>query len=290
MDYAHFLARRIDGKVQKLAVDAGLTCPNRDGTLGWGGCTYCDNRAFSPSYCHRTQSVTQQLEAGKRFFAGKYPDMRHLAYFQAYTATHVAFERQRQLYDEALAVDGVVGLVIATRPDCVGDDLLAYLQEVDRSRMVIVELGVETMHDRTLRLVNRCHNWATSQACIERVAQMGLTVGAHLILGLPGESDDDMVATVDAVSQLPVSLVKFHQLQVLRGTTLARQVERGEVEVRDWTAEQYAELCVRLVAHLRSDIVVERWVAQAPPRMVITPRWGLKPAEFQRLLSSLATK
>ncbi|MBO5541229.1 MAG: TIGR01212 family radical SAM protein [Muribaculaceae bacterium] len=290
MDYAHFLARRIDGKVQKLAVDAGLTCPNRDGTLGWGGCTYCDNRAFSPSYCHRTQSVTQQLEAGKRFFAGKYPDMRYLAYFQAYTATHAAFERLRPMYDEALAVDGVVGLVIATRPDCVGDDLLAYLQEIDRSRMVIVELGVETMHDRTLRLVNRCHNWATSQACIERVAQMGLTVGAHLILGLPGESDDDMVATVDAVSQLPVSLVKFHQLQVLRGTTLARQVERGEVVVRDWTAEQYAELCVRLVAHLRHDIVVERWVAQAPPHMVITPRWGLKPAEFQRLLSSLATK
>ena len=286
MDYAGFLAQRLDGKVQKIAVDAGLSCPNRDGTLGWGGCTYCDNRAFNPPYCDRAMSVTQQIEAGKCFFANKYPDMRYLVYFQAYTATHASFEHLRSLYDEALSVDGVVGLVLATRPDCVTDELLDYLQQVNESHMVIVELGVETAHDRTLQLVNRCHDWTSSRISIGRIAARNIAVGVHLILGLPGESDDDMCSTVTQISQLPVSLVKFHQLQVLRGTVLARQVERGEVMVRDWTAQQYAELCARLATLLRSDIVVERWVAQAPPSMVITPRWGLKPAQFQQLLDS----
>lgn len=286
MDYADFLAQRVAGKVQKIAVDVGMTCPNRDGTLGWGGCTYCDNRAFNPPYCDPELSVTRQVEAGKRFFAGKYPDMRFLVYFQAYTSTHADFATLRALYDEALAVDGVVGLVIATRPDCVSDQLLDYLQDVDRTHLVIVELGVETMHDRTLRLVNRCHDWAASQAAIERVAQRGITVGAHLILGLPGESDDDIEATVRAVAQLPVKLVKFHQLQVLSGTVLAGQVERNEVAVRQWSAEQYAALCARLATCLRHDMVVERWVAQAPPHMLVSPRWGLKPAQFQQLLSN----
>lgn len=290
MDYAEFLARRVGGKVQKIAIDAGMTCPNRDGTLGWGGCTYCDNRAFNPPYCNPSMSVAQQLEQGKHFFAGKYRQMRFLAYFQAYTSTHADFARLRALYDEALAVDGVVGLVIATRPDCVNSSLLDYLQEVNRTRLVIVELGVETVHDRTLRMVNRCHDWATSLAAIELTAQHGITVGAHLILGLPGESDEDMCATVRLIAQLPVTLVKFHQLQVFKGTALARQVASGEVAVRDWTAEQYAAVCARLASCLRHDMVVERWVAQAPPGMVVTPRWGLKPAEFQQLLNALAIK
>ena len=287
MDYAQFLARRVGGKVQKIAIDAGMSCPNRDGTLGWGGCTYCDNRAFNPPYCNPSLTVTQQLEAGKRFFAGKYPEMRYLAYFQAYTATHAAFSRLRCLYDEAMAVDDVVGLVIATRPDCVTDELLDYLQVVGRSRLVIVELGVETAHDRSLLMVNRCHDWASSQVAINRVAARHITVGVHLILGLPGESDEDMCQTVKQISKLPVNLVKFHQLQVLKHTELARQVERGEVDVRHWNASQYAALCARLATYLRDDIVVERWVAQAPPHMVITPRWGIKPAQFQQILNSL---
>lgn len=290
MDYAKFLAHRVGGKVQKIALDAGMTCPNRDGTLGWGGCTYCDNRAFNPPYCDPNMSVAQQLEQGKHFFAGKYHQMRFLAYFQAYTSTHADFARLRALYDEALSVDGVVGLVIATRPDCVTSSLLDYLQEVNRTRLVIVELGVETIHDRTLRLVNRCHDWATSFGAIRRIARRGITVGAHLILGLPGESDEDMCATVRQIAQQPVTLVKFHQLQVFKGTVLARQVASGEVAVRDWTAEQYAALCARVSSFLRDDMVVERWVAQAPPDMLVTPRWGLKPAEFQQLFNSLSIK
>lgn len=285
MNYADFLSLRVSGKVQKIAVNAGLTCPNRDGTLGWGGCSYCDNSAFNPSYCDPALSVAKQIELGKQFFGGKYPDMRYLAYFQAYTGTHAPFSKLQQLYDEALSVDDVVGIVIATRPDCVSDQLLDYLQELNSRALVIVELGVETIHDRTLQLINRCHDWATSRLTINRIAARGIAVGVHLILGLPGESDEDMIETVTEISRLPVKLVKFHQLQVLRGTPLDFQVKYGLIEVRDWNIEEYARLCAILSKCLRHDIVVERWLAQAPPYRVVTPRWGMKPARFNQLLT-----
>ena len=284
-DYASFLAERFDRKIQKLAVNAGFSCPNRDGTIGRGGCIYCTNVAFNPSYCDATLTVAQQLERGKAFYAHKYPDMDYLAYFQAYSNTHAPVERLRTLYDEALSVDGVVGLVIATRPDCLGDDVLDLLEEFSKQTTLIVELGVETIHDVTLEAVNRCHKWTTAHDSIVKLDARGITVGVHLILGLPGETVEMMVQSVQEIVTLPVKLIKFHQMQVLKGTKLAQQWERGEVQLKQWNVEQYASLCARLLRLVPRHIAVERFVSQSPPSMLVSPRWNLKTGEFAALLN-----
>ena len=283
-DYSSFLSEHFSGKVQKIAVNAGFTCPNRDGTVGRGGCTYCTNEAFNPPYCDARLGVTEQLERGKSFFARKYPNMDYLVYFQAYSNTHAPVDKLRELYEEALAVDGVVGLVVATRPDCLGDGVAELLRDISARTKLIVELGVESAHDDTLARINRCHNWTTSRMAIERLSQCGVIVGVHLILGLPGEDEAMMEQTVKAVASLPVSLVKFHQMQVLKGTMLARQWQDGEVELKQWTAQEYASLCARLLRLLPPRVAVERFVSQSPPSMLLSPRWNMKPGEFAQLL------
>lgn len=283
-DFADFLAGYFPGKMQKLAVNASLGCPNRDGTVGRGGCIYCLNASFTPAYCRAGAGIRAQLEAGKRFFARKYPHMRYLAYFQAYTSTHGMVDKVLPMYEEALGTEGVDGLIIGTRPDCMPPQLLDGLARMGRGRFVMVEYGAESSHDATLKLINRCHTWEQTVDAVRRTAAAGLPVGLHLINGLPGEDDAMILQTVDAVSALPVNTVKFHQLQVLRGTPLARMVERGELAVRGWTVEEYADLCAHILGRLRPDIAVERFVSQAPPDMLLSPRWGIKNHEFSDML------
>lgn len=287
LQYSDFLKQLYGTRVQKLNVNAGFTCPNRDGTLGRGGCTYCNNASFTPAFGRASSSITQQLLDAKQFYAGKYADMKYVAYFQSFTNTFAPVEKLRELYCEALAVDDIVGLVISTRPDCLDDDVLNLLQSINVKHKVIVEIGVETTHDRTLELINRCHSWQCAQDAINRVTQCGLTVGAHLILGLPGESEDDMMATVDAVGKLPVSTIKFHQLQVLRGTKLAQQWERGEVCIIDWTPQQYATMCKQLLQRLPERIIIERMVSTSPEFLLLHPKWKLKPAQFKKIFEKI---
>lgn len=289
-DYGDFLREQFPYKVQKISVNAGFTCPNRDGTKGSGGCTYCNNRTFNPEYCRPVLTVTEQLEQGKRFFGRKYKDMRYLAYFQAYTNTYGDEEQLMRRYEEALSVPDVVGVVIATRPDCVSDTLLERLAELRRRAWVMVEYGAETACERTLRLINRCHTWTETVDAVERTAAAGIECGAHFILGLPGEDEDTMMRTVEAINGLPLSTVKFHQLQVIRGTELARQLQAGEVEVIRWTAEEYAQVCARVLQRLRPDIAVERFVSQSPAELLIFPRWGLKNYQFANLLRKMEPK
>ena len=284
-DYSDFLKQLYGVKVQKLNVNAGFTCPNRDGTLGTGGCTYCNNVSFMPAFTRASTSVTQQLLDAKQFYAGKYASMKYLAYFQSFTGTYAPVEKLRSLYEEALAVPDVVGLVISTRPDCLNDEVLNLLSDLEKHHRVIVELGVETTHDRTLKLINRCHTWQCAHDAVTRLAGRGIIVGAHLILGLPGESEDDMKATVSAIAQLPITTVKFHQLQVLRGTRLAQQWESGELDIIDWTAQEYASFCRQILNILPENIIVERMVSTAPASMLLHPKWKLKPAQFRELLS-----
>ena len=286
-DYGDFLREQFPYKVQKISVNAGFTCPNRDGTKGSGGCTYCNNRTFNPEYCRPVLTVAEQLEQGKRFFGRKYKDMRYLAYFQAYTNTYGDEEQLMRRYEEALSVPDVVGVVIATRPDCVSDTLLERLAELRRRAWVMVEYGAETACERTLRLINRCHTWTETVDAVERTAAAGIECGAHFILGLPGEDEDTMMRTVEAINGLPLSTVKFHQLQVIRGTELARQLQAGEVEVIRWTAEEYAQVCARVLQRLRPDIAVERFVSQSPAELLIFPRWGLKNYQFANLLRKM---
>lgn len=287
-DFADFLADHFEGKMQKLAINAGFTCPNRDGTVGRGGCTYCLNSSFNPSYCSPSLSVTAQIEEGKRFFARKYPNMRYLAYFQAYTNTHAALSTLLPLYREALAADKVDGLIIGTRPDCMPNALLDELERMAADHFVMIEYGAESSHDATLQTVNRCHTWEDTADAVDRTARRGIPVGLHLINGLPGETEEMIMQTVDAINLLPVDVVKFHQMQILRGTRLAMQMAAGELTAMQWDADSYIDLCCRIVGRLRADIAIERFVSQAPSDLLISPRWGLKNNEFtDRLVNRL---
>lgn len=277
-DFSDFLAGHFGGKMQKLAVNAGFSCPNRDGTKGRGGCVYCNNSSFNPSYCDPAESVTAQIERGRRFFGRKYPDMRYLAYFQAYTNTHCDdIDRLMRLYAEACVADGVDGVIIGTRPDCMPDALLDRLAELP---WVMVEYGAESYHDSTLRRVNRCHTWADTVDAVRRTAARGIPVGLHLIMGLPGETEEMMLQTIDAVNTLPVDVVKMHQLQILRGTALAAD----HADVTEYDAATYARMCARFVRRLRPDIAIERFVSQAPADLLVSPRWGLKNYQFTALV------
>ena len=281
-DFGTWIRRRFPFRVQKIAVDAGFSCPNRDGRLSTGGCVYCDNRTFNPAYCDPRKSVTEQLEEGKRFFSRKYPDMKYLAYFQAFTNTYASPDRLRRLYEEALRVPGVVGLVIGTRPDCVSDELLDYLQALNEHTFLLVEYGVETANDATLRLINRGHDFACARDAVERTHQRGILTGAHIILGLPGEDAEESLRQAPVISSLPIDILKIHQLQVVKGTRLAALYAQRPFHV--YTVEEYLDLVARYIRLLRKDLILERFVSQCPPDKLIAPRWGLKNHEFTDLL------
>ena len=282
-DYSHWIREQFPFRVQKISVDAAFSCPNRDGRLSLGGCTFCDNKTFNPSYCDRGKSITQQLEEGKAFFAKKYPEMKYLAYFQAYSNTYAPLEELKRKYEEALAVDNVVGLVIGTRPDCVSDEALDYLQQLNQRTFLIVEYGIESANDNTLRRINRGHTFDCSRQAIIKAHQRGIITCGHIILGLPGEDEEEMLHQASTISQLPLDILKLHHLQIIKGTPLAKEYEAHPFHV--FSAEEYVNLVIRYVSQLRNDLVLERFVSQSPPNMVIAPKWGLKKHEFTDLLN-----
>lgn len=279
-EFGDFLRERFPFKAQKIAINAGFTCPNRDGSKGRGGCTYCNNQTFNPSYCQTDKSVTDQLAEGVRFFSRKYPEMRYLAYFQAYTSTYGELERLERLYEEALGYPGVVGLVIGTRPDCMPDRLLDYLARLSERVLVLVEYGVESTLDRTLRRINRGHDFAEAEEAIRRTAARGIAVGAHLILGLPGESRDEILGHADRLSDLPLATLKLHQLQLIRHTRMALEFERQPEDFHLFTVDEYIDLAIDFIERLDPAIALERFVSQSPKELLIAPDWGLKNYEF----------
>lgn len=279
-DFGGYMRRNFDFKVQKISIDGGFTCPNRDGTKGTGGCTYCNNRTFNPAYCHRNRSVTEQMNEGIAFFAHKYPKMRYLAYFQAYTNTYDSLEVLRARYEEALRVDGCVGLVIGTRPDCMPEELLDYLQELARRAYVMVEYGVESTDDATLLRINRGHDYATAVDTIRRTAARGLPVGVHIILGLPGEERVSLIRQARQLSELPITTLKLHQLQLIRGTRMADEFDESPEDFHLFELDEYIEVVVDYLENLRPDIVVERFASQSPKELLIAPDWGLKNYEL----------
>ena len=272
-------------KVQKLSIDAGFTCPNRDGSIGRGGCIYCNNASFTPGYCSPRDPVEVQIEKGKAFFRRKYPEMKYLAYFQSYTNTFGrSADALTDMYRKASESGDVVGVIIGTRPDCIPDDLLDGLAGLNRKKPVIVEIGAETSSDETLRLINRNHTWAQVEDSVERLHSKGIRVGLHLIAGLPGENGEDVIKTVRKACALPIDSIKMHQLQIVKGTPLLERWEKGEIEVEPFTLEDYIELCVRIVKSVPRHICIERFLASSPPEMVAAPKWGLKNYQFTNLL------
>lgn len=281
-DYGNWLKLQLGVKVQKISVNAGFTCPNRDGRVGWGGCTFCNNQTFNPDYCQGGKSVTQQLEEGKAFFGRKYPEMKYLAYFQAYTSTYDSVEHCIALYEEALQVKDVVGLVIGTRPDCMPEALLDYLERLNSRTFLIVEYGVESASDETLRRVNRGHTWAQSVETICETARRGIRVGAHVILGLPGEGHDELMRQADEIAKLPLTTLKLHQLQIIKGTRMAEEYAASPWSMP--TVEEYIDLVLEYVSHLPDTLILERFVSSSPASLLVAPRWGLKNYEFAALV------
>ncbi len=292
--YSDYFRRLLGGRVQKLSVDAGFDCPNRDGTLGRGGCSFCINGAFTPSYCTPRKSITRQLDEGIAFHERRYrsAEGRYLAYFQAYSNTYGPLERLKACYEEALGHPGVEGLVIGTRPDCVDDEKLDYLARLAEHHYVAVEYGVESTSDETLRAVNRGHDFATAARAIEATHLRGIHTGAHFILGFPGEEDDFLIAQTDRINALALDTVKFHQLQIFRGTPMADQWDADPARFRFRTLDEYLDLMVEILRRLRPDLVVERFASEAPPRYHYGPNWGLIRNEtlWQRLEKRLQEK
>jgi len=279
-DFPTYFRNKFSERVQKVSVDAGFTCPNRDGTKGKGGCTYCNNKTFKPTYCNLEKSVTQQIQQGVDFFSKKYKAMRFLAYFQAYTNTYAPLEDLKRLYEEALQHPKIVGLVISTRPDTIDEELLDYLAELSQRTYVMVEFGVESHLDKSLKLINRGHTFADSVWALEQTAQRGINNCAHLILGLPGENRNDWLEQAKIISQLPVKNLKLHQLQIHKGTVLEKQYREKPEQFHLFSAEEYIELVVDYLELLHPEIIVERFISQAPPEMLLAPKWGLKNFEF----------
>lgn len=279
-DFPTYFRNKFSERVQKVSVDAGFTCPNRDGSKGRGGCTYCNNKTFKPTYCNLETSVSEQIQQGIDFFSGKYKSMKFLAYFQAFTNTYAPFEDLKRLYEEALQHPKIVGLVISTRPDAVDEKLLDYLAELSREKYVMVEFGLESHLNKTLERINRGHTFEESVWALEETARRGINNGAHLILGLPGENRSDWLNQAKEVSKLPVKNLKLHQLQIHKGTVLEKQYRENPEQFHIFSAEEYIDLVVDYLELLNPKIIVERFISQSPPAMLIAPKWGLKNFEF----------
>ena len=284
-EYGPWLQEQLGTKVQKISVNAGFTCPNRDGTVGYGGCTFCNNQTFNPEYCQPQKSITQQLKEGKRFFARKYPHMKYLAYFQAYTNTYGELERLKDMYEEALRVPDVMGLVIGTRPDCMPPALLDYLAELNRRTFLIIEYGIESANDETLKRINRGHTFADSVRAIKRTAERGIRVGGHMILGLPGEDHDELMRQARLIGQLPLTTLKLHQLQIIKGTKMEEEWQETPWSLP--SVDEYIELLLDYISLLPPTLVLERFVSSSPASLLVAPRWGLKNYEFVNRLNKV---
>lgn len=284
--FVGYFKRKYGERLQKIVLDAGFTCPNRDGKVGRGGCTYCDNAAFHPSYSTAGKSLHQQLDEGIEFHKVRYRTTEHyLAYFQSFSNTYAPLERLKELYEEALAHPQVVGLVIGTRPDCVNEQKLDYLAELAKSHVVIVEYGIESCYDSTLARINRGHDFETARRAVQMTAERGIDVGVHFILGLPGETKEMMLDACSMINDLPVRSVKFHQLQIVKGTRMEKEFAECPEDFEKFSLDEYLDFFVDILERLRPTLSIERFVGEVPPRFVNETPWGLiRNVELLRLL------
>lgn len=272
--YSDYIRQTFGQRVQKVSLDTGFTCPNRDGSKGHGGCTYCNNDSFNPDYCEPIKPIDVQIQEGIDFFAHKYQGQQYLAYFQAYTNTYADIDVLKQYYDAAINHPDVVGLVVGTRPDCISEPILDLLQDYAKDQYVSLEFGVESTINNTLDLVNRCHSFEETQAAYKMAEGRGLELGAHMIIGLPGESRDDILSHAGKLSDLPINSLKLHQLQIIKNTMMAYQYRKNPDMFNLFDVDNYIELMVEFVSLLRPDIVIERFTSESPPDLLIAPKWG----------------
>ncbi|MGE0091747.1 MAG: TIGR01212 family radical SAM protein [Bacteroidia bacterium] len=284
--YVGHLKWKYGGRLQKIVVDAGFTCPNRDGSKATGGCTYCDNNAFHPSYSTASKPILQQLNEGIGFHKVRYRNAgKYLAYFQSYSNTYGTLEKMKEVYREALSHPEVAGLVIGTRPDCIDNEKLEYIGNLSKEKIVVIEYGIESVYDKTLERINRAHDFATSRQAVHMTAKEGIFQGAHFIFGLPGESREEMLGYAGYINDLPLDSLKFHQLQIVKGTRMEKEFETNPGDFYTWTLEEYIDFFIDFLELLRPDLLIERFAGEVPPRFVNTTPWGLvRNVEMIRML------
>jgi radical SAM protein (TIGR01212 family) len=293
--YPEYFRKIFGNRVQKVAIDAGFTCPNRDGSSGTGGCTFCDNDAFNPSYCDTNKSISLQISEGIEFHRTRYRRAsQFLAYFQAFSNTYAPLEKLKSLYEEALSCEGIRGLVIGTRPDCIDEQKLDYLAELSKKYYIKIEYGLESIHDKTLLSINRGHDFETSQKAILMTHERNIPVGAHFIIGLPGESSSEFLNDLETISTLKLESIKFHQLQIINGTRMEQDFKKNPDHFVMYGLDDYLNLMVEVVEKLNPAIVIERIAAEVPPRFLVSHGWGLIRydqvlREFERLLDKRNT-
>jgi len=284
--FTGYYKSKYGSRLQKIVIDAGFTCPNRDGSVSVGGCTYCDNNAFHPSYSTPDKSIMQQMEEGMEFHRRRYRRATgYIAYFQPYSNTYAPPERLKALYAEALSHPDVVGIAIGTRPDCIDEEKLDYLAALSREHIIMVEYGIESCYDATLERINRGHTFDQAVTAVKMTADRGLDVCAHFILGLPGESREMMLESAPVINSLPLTSLKFHQLQIIKGTSMEREFEANPQDFVTFSIEEYIDFFVDILERLRPEIRIERFAGEVPPRFVKSNPWGLiRNVELLRLL------
>ena len=275
--FPDYFRKTFGERVQKVSIDAGFTCPNRDGSKGTGGCTYCNNKAFNPSYCLPEKSIRTQIEEGILFHKKRYRRVdSYIAYFQAYSNTYASIETLEKLYSEALGHKDIKGIIIGTRPDCVDGEKLDFLREVSKRVYLAIEYGIESCYNKTLRRINRGHTFEDAVKALEGTASRGLNTGAHFIFGLPGETRREMLAEAEIISGLPLNTVKFHQLQIIKGTAMEDEFKNNPSDFELFTWEEYLDFIISFLERLTPGIVVERFTGEAPPRYLAKEVWGKK--------------
>ncbi|MCU4155573.1 TIGR01212 family radical SAM protein [Carboxylicivirga sp. A043] len=279
-DYSSYIKRTFGERVQKVSINAGFTCPNRDGSKGVGGCAFCNNSTFNPSYCGPELSILEQIEKGTSFFRPKYQTQQYLAYFQAYSNTYGETEHLIAQYKQALSHPKVTGIVLGTRPDCISDDLLAVLKEWTKDYYIAIELGAESTSNETLEQINRGHTYEETIDAAERISKAGIPVGLHMILGLPGEDRKRLLEHATEVSRLPISFLKLHQLQIVKGSQFGEIYNEHPDYFNLLAADEFIDLVVDFLELMNPRIVMERFISQAPHDLLMAPRWGLKNFEF----------
>ena len=289
--YSNYFTKQFGGRVQKISIDAGFSCPNRDGKIGTGGCTFCSNEAFNPSYCRPEKSIKQQIEEGIEFHQRRYRRAnKYLAYFQPFSNTYKPLEELKSIYSQAFEAMSfraeesakmesmaskpeIVGIVIGTRPDLIDEEILQYLSEIHETHYVMLEYGVESVYDETLRRVNRGHDFATAERAIRMTAEYNIPCGAHFIFGLPGETKTMMLDAADIISRLPLTTVKFHQLQIFKDTPMAKEYQAHPEHFHLFNLEEYIDFVIDFAERLNPDIVIERFAGEVPPRFLVSEPW-----------------
>ena len=276
-----YLKNLFSERVQKIAVDAGFTCPNRDGKKGRGGCTYCNNNTFTPFYCSPEKTIETQIEQGIAFFSKKYKKIKFLVYFQAYTNTYAEISELKKIYTKALQHPQVIGAVIATRPDCIDEEKLDFFAELNKKYRIVIEYGVESTNNTTLEKINRQHTFEDAVKSIKMTAERNITVGAHLIIGLPNENKENILSHAKKISELPINMLKLHQLQIIRHTKMAKQYIANPENFNLFGVNEYIELMVDFLEVLNPKIMLERFTSESPKELLIAPKWsGLKNFEI----------